>query len=264
MTPFAAPIWGDGAHQIGGNGRDSGRCVQEGKFRVGTWSLPDGTCLSRQFRSGSLPGPVEVAEVLNYSPSEFRQFEIGLRVNLHNLVHCAIGGTMCSRDAGYAPEFFLHHGFIDKLWSDWQEESSDHHNAHFSTRTNPMTSTGSTSASDVIDNYNLPGGVSVCYADPINSTLEDVVIELRALSPAWLIKVTRPAFLSMTDDVFDVFGVSESDRKVAAGIDKDLRRGSLPAGARGVPGRSAIVSHAWNLQMTRLGFTMATVKAAGQ
>ena len=168
MIPFAAPIWGDGDHQIGGNGRPSDRCVQEGKFRVGAWSLPDGTCLSREFRSGALPGPVQVDKVLNYGLSKFRRFEIGLRLNLQGVVHCAIGGTMCSTDAGYAPEFFLHHGFIDKLWSDWQETSSDHHNAHFSTRTNPMTSTESISASDVIDNYNLPGGVSVCYADSIN------------------------------------------------------------------------------------------------
>jgi hypothetical protein len=203
---------------------------------------------------------------MNYSPSEFTQFEIGLRVNFHNLVHCAIGGTMCSRDAGYTPEFFLHHGFIDKLWSDWQKKSSNHHNAHFSTITNPMTAAGSTSAADVIDNYNLPDGVSVCYADPMNSTLEDIAAELRsrALSPTLINKMTRPAFISITDEMFDVFGVSESDRKIAVDIDKDLRRGSLPPGAKGVPGRSFVVSHAWNKQMERLGITTSTVKAAFQ
>ena len=40
-------------------------------------------------------------------------------------------------------------------------------------------------------------------------------------------KVTCPA--SMTDEVFDVFGVSENDRKVVVDIDKDLRRGCLLA-----------------------------------
>ena len=28
---------------------------------------------------------------------------------------------MCLVTSAEAPEFFLHHAFIDKIWSDWQE-----------------------------------------------------------------------------------------------------------------------------------------------
>ena len=30
-------------------------------------------------------------------------------------------GQMCSNDSAAAPEFFLHHGFVDKLWGDWRK-----------------------------------------------------------------------------------------------------------------------------------------------
>lgn len=41
---------------------------------------------------------------------------------MHDQVHCLIGGTMCTVEFASAPEFFLHHGFIDKIWEDWQKE----------------------------------------------------------------------------------------------------------------------------------------------
>ena len=167
---------------------------------------------------------------------------------------------MCSIDSVYAPEFFLHHGFIDKLWSDWQEKSLDHHNAHFSTKINAMTSAGSTSPVDVIDNYNLPDGVSVCYATTDNP-LEDIAIELRSLNPALLDKVPRSEFLSMTDDVFDVFRTSASDRRTASDIDRELRVGSLPLRIHDL---SAVVPPAWNPQIKRLGFYMAIVTASAK
>jgi hypothetical protein len=36
-------------------------------------------------------------------------------------MHIAVfAGTMCAQIAAFAPEFFLLHGYVDKLWSDWQ------------------------------------------------------------------------------------------------------------------------------------------------
>ncbi len=74
---------------------------------------------------------VALEELLRTPASQFENFEQDLRTIFHNNVHCLIGGTMCSVDAAAAPEFFLHHGMIDKIWADWQSRSSAHKTAHF-------------------------------------------------------------------------------------------------------------------------------------
>jgi tyrosinase len=38
----------------------------------------------------------------------------------HGWVHGAVGGTMGGSTSPADPLFWLHHGFIDKLWADWQ------------------------------------------------------------------------------------------------------------------------------------------------
>jgi hypothetical protein len=35
-------------------------------------------------------------------------------------VHNAVGGTMGTSTSPADPLFWLHHGFIDKLWADWE------------------------------------------------------------------------------------------------------------------------------------------------
>ena len=252
-TPFVAPIWGSEAHHIGGNGTRPGQCVRDGRFRASFWSVPDGSCLSRRFTDGSFPGPVEVAEIMNHGPGNFSFFEVGIRANLHDQAHGWIGGTMNSVDAAYAPEFFLLHGFIDKLWSEWQERSQFHHNAHFSTKTNPMTAAGLISPSHVIDNGRLPGGIGVCYTDS-NNELEDVVNRLRSLSSEELVsEFTRRPFLPLDDKSFTVFRLCAKDQAVATAIDKDIRRG---CDSSAKPNALASYSHSQALQIERFGFIM--------
>ena len=69
---------------------------------------------------------------------------------------------MCSFDAASAPEFFLHHGFIDKLWADWQAKSNQHKNAFFPTVNGLMPGTNLRPRT-VIDLAIQPGGVRVEY-----------------------------------------------------------------------------------------------------
>ena len=33
---------------------------------------------------------------------------------------------MCKKHSAWTPEFFLHHTFIDKYWSEWQEQGDDY------------------------------------------------------------------------------------------------------------------------------------------
>ena len=38
---------------------------------------------------------------------------------------------MCSTDAAEDPVFFFHHGFIDKIWEDWQKKKPENRYAYF-------------------------------------------------------------------------------------------------------------------------------------
>lgn len=38
----------------------------------------------------------------------------------HNRLHGLVGGTMGLSTSPAEPLFWLHHGFIDKLWTDWE------------------------------------------------------------------------------------------------------------------------------------------------
>ena len=160
-------IW-NSATGFGGDGVETDQnCVLDGVFRKGAWNrvrpdnpvepLPD--CLTRDF-VGDPPDEIDVMEALRNET--FSNFELILRVDLHNNVHCQINGTMCSYEAASAPEFFLHHGFIDKIWNDWQKKSLAHKYAFFPTLQENMPGTDLT-PDQLINLSNQPGGVSVEY-----------------------------------------------------------------------------------------------------
>ena len=87
----------------------------------------------------------------------------------------AVGDT----SAG-APEFLLHHGFIDKIWADWQKKSLANLNAFFPSINDIMTATGKYFPRDVIDLTKQPGCVRVCYDDPTVNSGKRVLAFLRS------------------------------------------------------------------------------------
>lgn len=106
----------------------------------------------------------------NSNVSDFERFEFFLRLEFHDLVHCVIDGTMCTFDSAAAPEFFLHHGFVDKIWWDWQRQSVDHmFNQYFVSQTQRMPGTVYRSH-DLLDLNNQPGCVCAEYV-PSRSTV---------------------------------------------------------------------------------------------
>ena len=167
-------LWHRGNASFGGNGVPPNECVQTGPFRESVWSLPPlpsgappspgSGCLRRQF-NGNPPDTVAVNNVLQINPVNFTDFELLLRLNLHDVVHCLIGGTMCSVDAALAPEFFLHHGFVDKIWDDWQKKSDAHLNAFFPTINEVMPGT-QVLPREVVNLLSQPGGVRAEYQQP--------------------------------------------------------------------------------------------------
>jgi tyrosinase len=73
------------------------------------------------FNAGLLPDAAWMSTVMSsgISPADFRAFSSALE-SPHGRVHNVVGGTMSSSRSPADPIFWLHHAFIDKLWSDWQ------------------------------------------------------------------------------------------------------------------------------------------------
>ncbi|MFI2371638.1 tyrosinase family protein [Streptomyces sp. NPDC018833] len=135
-TP-AASLWA--ADFLGGSGRSRDGQVMDGPFAAATggWSISirvDGRgYLRRALGAGGrqLPTRAEVDTVLamssydmppwNSASDGFRNHLEGWRgVNLHNRVHVWVGGQMATGVSPNDPVFWLHHAFIDKLWTEWQ------------------------------------------------------------------------------------------------------------------------------------------------
>ena len=127
-SPFTSDMWNTDLCKytgLGGNGSPSGSCVNTGAFASPGWTLTPSAqngCLRRR-HNGAVPCCTAIQDVLDTTPAQFSYFHI-------NTVHISIGGTMSTRESPNAPEFFFHHGFIDKIWGDWQEKGHSHKKIH--------------------------------------------------------------------------------------------------------------------------------------
>ena len=154
---------------LGGNGNPNNNDhVQTGPFRQGVWQLTpsannnNGGSLQRRF-NGNVPDCASVATAQRSGVAEFNSWHVFVSSNLHDSVHCNIGGTMCSVDSANAPEFFLHHGFIDQIWEAWQNKGPAFKNLPFyAANGNAMPGAFGYSPQDVYDLNNQPGCVRVC------------------------------------------------------------------------------------------------------
>ncbi|MFF9195184.1 tyrosinase family protein [Streptomyces sp. NPDC014779] len=144
-TP-ASTLWGEDF--LGGNGRPGDHQVTTGPFAYGTgrWTVRYGMTeqkyLSRDFgRPGdpiTLPTAADVEAALrepaydaapwnSTSRTGFRNRLEGwasgtgnARFQLHNRVHRWVGGLMLGGGSVNDPVFWLHHAYVDLLWSRWQ------------------------------------------------------------------------------------------------------------------------------------------------
>lgn len=122
------------------------------------------------------------------SAAGFNRFELNLRVNLHDTVHCRVGGDMCTNSSANAPEFFLHHAFIDKIWANWQEYSERHRTVHFSRLNISMIGTNYRPR-DFMDTIELPDierprtGRRTCvlYQDPTRPEYSEIMDRLAGI-----------------------------------------------------------------------------------
>ncbi|XP_028402202.1 uncharacterized protein LOC114525179 [Dendronephthya gigantea] len=205
--PWSSSIWNTGDDGFGGNGVPWQRCVNTGPFKATVWSLPASAgegCLRRNF-TGFVPDAITVKNVITIL-SNFNQFEYILRNAFHNGVHCSIGGTMCSNDSATAPEFFLHHGFVDKIWWDWQKSHTCKGYDFFHDQTGKMPFTPYRSR-DFLDLKDQPDCVCVEYVDPKN----DVYGRIKVMSQKIIPKTPRSKLPPVSDDAKSLFNVSEAE-----------------------------------------------------
>ncbi|MEW2635494.1 tyrosinase family protein [Streptomyces sp. NPDC048389] len=140
-TP-ASSLWA--ADFLGGTGRSRDGRVMDGPFAASTGNWPitvrvDGRDYLRRSLGAhglQLPTRAETDSVLampvydmppwNSASDGFRNHLEGWRgVNLHNRVHVWVGGQMVTGVSPNDPVFWLHHAFIDRLWTQWQERHPD-------------------------------------------------------------------------------------------------------------------------------------------
>ncbi|GHA71767.1 tyrosinase family protein [Streptomyces termitum] len=145
----ASSIWAEDF--MGGNGRRSDLRVTTGPFAYGggkwtvKYAMTEVSYLTRDLgRPGdpiALPTAGQLEEVMrertydtapwnSTSPSGFRNRLEGWapgsgndRFRIHNRVHRWVGGLMLGGGSVNDPVFWLHHSFVDLVWSRWQQRN---------------------------------------------------------------------------------------------------------------------------------------------
>lgn len=233
--PWTQPLWGDDDSSFGGDGNpENNQCVETGPFREGEYELIDSSpdsCLQRSFTQPPLPNEMMVNVVLDIAAEDVTDFLFGLEVSLHNRVHCQIGGTMCSIHSANAPEFFLHHCYIDKIWEDWQQKSEEHKTALYEDDPNPMTSrfnpdvhlANGLAPTHLYDNENLPGDVRIRYeaANHHRAYILSAAITSGALNATDFRSVPQVPLGTMPDGAWALFGFANDPQRLQYAKEKD-------------------------------------------
>ena len=211
-------VW-DATCGFGGDGSDNSSCVTTGPFAYPSWNVTRSAgsgCLKRAF-SGSVPDCATVAFLQQTKLESSNSWRLALEVTLSNNVHCRIGQTMCSRDSPNDPIFFLHHAFIDKLWSDWQNRGIEYkYHLVGAQNKSEMPSSFGNKTSDVLDLLNQTGCVKVCM-EPSHTPCE-IQTTYTPICPASITSVSKLAKLihkpipAVPETAFKLFGNTDEER----------------------------------------------------
>ena len=75
--------------------------------------------VTRKWDASQLAAPIDLAAAQAYTGT-FTGFQTLLEGAVHGGTHNAVGGDMAGSASPTDPLFWLHHAFMDKIWSDWQ------------------------------------------------------------------------------------------------------------------------------------------------
>eukprot|EP00045_Choanoeca_perplexa_P018108 m.278150 g.278150 ORF g.278150 m.278150 type:complete len:3200 (+) comp17717_c0_seq1:80-9679(+) len=149
-NPTASPVW----NMMGTNGIPGTNCVVDGPFAAFS------PCITRNWNPFvTVPDFGTIAGTLANTNFNLVSSQIESH---HGSVHVFIGGVMGSFESPYDPIFFLHHGFIDKLWWDWQTVLGNGNTFPAATVNVPM-SPYAVTPNDVLDSLN---SLCVSYQQP--------------------------------------------------------------------------------------------------
>jgi tyrosinase len=123
---------------VGGN--TNGNCLQEGAFAGWHVQYPQPHCLMRRYANGdkgtgAFTGATVLDALIDQS-SRYDQFRQQMETVPHGHPHIGIGGDMSEMHSPNDPIFYLHHGFIDKMWADWQMEHPARKTDYYGTNRN--------------------------------------------------------------------------------------------------------------------------------
>ena len=137
---------------------------------------------------------------------------------------------MYRRASANAPEFFLHHAFIDTIWANWQEYSNEHMSVHFQNIRSTMRETGF-SPVDYIDSVELlnPGrfgrrtGRRTCvlYQDPTPPVFREILDRLDRMTRRQILAIPRHSFAPLNNRQMRFFNANRQERRQAS---QNLRR----------------------------------------
>ena len=190
-SPWTSTLWNPSTNWFGGG--TGGGCVPDGRWTLPWVTTPsNGNNCLRRSRSGGVPTPAQVAALLAWPAASFGSFASQID-GMHGGVHCSISGTMCTLGSANAPEFFLHHGNMDRLWAKWQKQSPAHQSAYGPALNTPMTPAslaGGYTPKEMLDIGHHPDnsdGICVTYVEPrrfITGVLANVPRSLLLATPA--------------------------------------------------------------------------------
>ena len=130
---------------------------------------------------------------------------------------------MCALNSANAPEFFIHHAFIDKIWADWQAKSTAHFKAFFHELDEGIKLTGAEYFRPInyTDTRKLPdpdlAGNHICvvYSDPVYSVYDEIMRRLDALSREEIMNIRRRPFRPASSRQLKRLGVTGKERQEA-------------------------------------------------
>ena len=175
-TPWDINLWDDNDYSFGGNGDPAvNHVVDTGPFKQPEWKMvpasgPDSTLeITRYFNytKPDIASALHLAILFKLKPRDFMEWMTVYQC-WHNNVHCSGLGwrsTMCNTKSAWTPEFFLHHTFLDKYWSEWQEQGDDYRfSQYWMNQTRFMQATDYLPR-DVLDLKYQEGNVCVSYEE---------------------------------------------------------------------------------------------------
>ncbi|KAI0226408.1 hypothetical protein L0F63_002380, partial [Massospora cicadina] len=108
-------------------GNQGKRCLDNGPFSGWRCPQPSDHCLSRRYNGGATLSAFYSPELLRHTldgRKTYDEFRRAIEGPPHGNVHNNIGGDMSTMASCNDPLFYLHHGFVDKLWLDWQSKDA--------------------------------------------------------------------------------------------------------------------------------------------